>query len=95
MPKSVFLSRPPKKVPCKPCGPGMLPANLPSGAKDIHRLARRNIDAALLIDGRTVAAVTALQSAELALIGQRAVRLYVEREEHCAVRDVERLFIRT
>ena len=51
------------------------------GREHIHRLARRNIDAALLIDGRTVAALTALQFAELALIGQRAVRLHVERED--------------
>src|SRR5262249_11664566 len=59
----------------------------------VHRLARRNIHAALLIDGRAVAALTTLQFAELALIGQGAVRLHVEREYHCAVRDVERLLV--
>src|ERR1700722_12952070 len=61
----------------------------------IHGLAGRNIDAALLIDGGTIAALTALQLAELALIGQRAVRLHIERVDYRAVRDVERLFIGT
>ena len=55
----------------------------------VHRLARRNIHATLLIDGRAVAGLTALQFAELALVGQRAVRLHVEREHHRPVRDVE------
>src|SRR5215469_3570198 len=47
--------------------------------KDIHRLARRHIDPALLVDGRSVATFAALQFAELALIGQRTVCLDVER----------------
>src|SRR5215813_9584970 len=44
--------------------------------EDIHRLTRCNIHAALLIDGRAVASLTALEFAELALIGQRAVGLH-------------------
>src|SRR5690349_24260164 len=42
------------------------------GREDVHGFACRDIHAALLIDGRTVAAFPALQFAELALIGQRA-----------------------
>src|SRR5262249_25615929 len=61
--------------------------------EDIYGLARRHIDAALLIDSRTVTSLTALQFAEFALIGQRAVRLHIERENYCAVGDVERLLV--
>jgi len=66
MKKSVRLARPPKKVPCRPCGPGMQPTNL-----CLADMPRRNIKAALLADAQTVAAFPAPQFRGLALIGQR------------------------
>src|ERR1700690_3888166 len=65
----------------------------PVGREHVHGLSGSNIHPALLIHGRTVAALTAAQFAELALIGERPVRLHVEGVHRCTVRDIERLLV--
>src|SRR5215510_14576757 len=61
--------------------------------EDVHRLPRRDVHDALLIDGGSVAPLAALQLSELALFGQRAVCVDVEREDDRAVRRIQRLLV--
>src|SRR4029453_8233066 len=63
------------------------------GRKHIHRLARRHVQPSLLIDRGSVATLAALQFAELALIGQRAVGIHVEGVDDRAVGRIQRLLV--
>ena len=65
----------------------------PVRLEHVHRRAGGDVEAALLIDRRAVARGAAAQLAELALVGQRPVRLHVERHDDRAVRHVERLLV--
>src|SRR6185295_18662117 len=65
------------------------------GRKHVHRLARRHIQPSLLIDRGSVATLAALQLAELALIGQRAVGVHVEGVDDRAVGRIQRLLVGT
>src|SRR5215468_8244055 len=61
--------------------------------EDVHRLPGRDVHVAFLIDRGSVAALSALQLSELALIGQRAVGVDVEREDDRTVRRIQGLLV--
>src|ERR1043166_4407448 len=70
------------------------PEELAVRREDVHRLARRDIHVAFLIDGGSVPAFAALQLAELALVGQRPVRIHVERIDNRAIGRIQLRLVR-
>ena len=71
----------------------MTPRCLPSRPIDFDARAGRHVDAPLRVNRAAVAAARG-ELHELALVGQRSIRLHVERRERRAVGDVERLLVR-
>ena len=61
--------------------------------ENVHRRAGRDVDTPLLIDRRSIAAGSALELSELALVCQRSVDVHVKREHDRAVGDVQRLLV--
>jgi hypothetical protein len=61
--------------------------------ENVQRRAGRDVDTPLLIDRRSIAAGSALELSELALVCQRSVNVHVKRVHDRAVGDVQRLLV--
>src|ERR1700691_1365513 len=65
----------------------------PVGTDHLHARIGAHLEAAFGVDGAAVASRFRLQLREVALVGERSIRLYIERHDRTDVRHVQFLFI--